>query len=128
MPYVTQENRQKIQANLDSLIEVTKLLNESNSNADRAGNLNYIITYMINELYPNDRYKELNDAIGVLECCKFEIYRRRVGPYEDLAIAKNGDVPNYPANRSTKRKKPAYKFWDYIKNPFLPILRLLKLE
>jgi hypothetical protein len=39
-------------------------------------------------------YADFNAAIGALECCKSELYRRMVGPYEDQAIARNGDV--YP--------------------------------
>lgn len=39
-------------------------------------------------------YSNLNAAIGVLECCKQELYRRVVAPYEDTKCALNGDV--YP--------------------------------
>lgn len=29
---------------------------------------------------------------GMLACVAFEFYRRRLGPYEDLAIKRNGDI------------------------------------
>ena len=37
-------------------------------------------------------YTKFNNAIGVLECLKMELYRRMVAPYEDLKIKENGDV------------------------------------
>lgn len=32
------------------------------------------------------------DALGALECCKLEFYRRVAAPYEDSKIISNGDV------------------------------------
>ena len=34
-------------------------------------------------------------AIAVFEAAKLEFYRRIAAPYEDRAIAKNGDIPEY---------------------------------
>jgi hypothetical protein len=34
----------------------------------------------------------VNEAIGVLECAKLELYRRVAAPYEDEKIAESGDV------------------------------------
>ena len=39
-----------------------------------------------------ESYSNYADIIGALECAKLELYRRGVGPYEDIAIAKNGDL------------------------------------
>jgi len=55
------------------------------------GELNYIITRILKESYPL-RYFNLNRAMGVLECCKLEFYRRVAAPYEDIKIEENGDV------------------------------------
>jgi len=55
------------------------------------GDLNYIITRILKESYPL-RYFNLNRAVGVLECCKLEFYRRVAAPYEDTKIKENGDV------------------------------------
>jgi hypothetical protein len=55
------------------------------------GEINYIITTILKEVYPL-RYFNLNRAIGVMESCKLEFYRRVVGPYEDVKIRENGDV------------------------------------
>ena len=37
-------------------------------------------------------YAACNTVIGALECAKLELYRRIIGPYEDKAIEKNGDI------------------------------------
>jgi len=55
------------------------------------GDLNYIITRILKGSYPL-RYFNLNRAVGVLECCKLEFYRRVAAPYEDTKIKENGDV------------------------------------
>lgn len=57
----------------------------------RDGMLNYIITRLVSRLYKTS-YTELNAAIGMLECVKLELYRRRVALYEDEKIKENGDV------------------------------------
>lgn len=60
------------------------------------GELNFAITVMIQDYilrHPEGlRYKTINEVIGALEGAKAEFQRRIVGPYEDRAIAKNGDV------------------------------------
>ena len=58
------------------------------------GELNYVFTEIIyNYLERNgEKYQHYNDIVGALECCKMELYRRRVMPYEDKKIAENGDV------------------------------------
>jgi hypothetical protein len=47
-----------------------------------------------NVLETNQRmnYKNINAAIGVLECCKQELYRKTAAPYEDKKISINGDL------------------------------------
>jgi hypothetical protein len=38
------------------------------------------------------RYAHLNEAIGVLECAKLELYRRIAAPYEDRKMGETGEV------------------------------------
>lgn len=59
-----------------------------------AGELNYAITKLVDAylLEAGLNYAHLNDAIGVLECAKLELYRRIAAPYEDQKISTNGDV------------------------------------
>jgi hypothetical protein len=53
------------------------------------GDMNYVITRMIKEVYPL-RYFHINRAVGLLECIKQEFYRRVAAPYEDTKIKENG--------------------------------------
>lgn len=60
---------------------------------ENAGELNYLITSLVLKyIGPSISYGRINDAIGVLECAKLEMYRRLAAPYEDTKIAENGDV------------------------------------
>ena len=59
-----------------------------------AGELNFAFTliaggYLIEQ---GESYQVYNDIIGALECCKLELFRRRVAPYEDAKIREYGDV------------------------------------
>ena len=38
------------------------------------------------------RYMDYNALLGALEATKLELYRRHIAPYEDLQLARNGDV------------------------------------
>lgn len=88
MPYINGDARKRLDPNLDYLgIECPQT----------AGELNYLLTQIILD-YSNawqdsqPRYQTYNDVIGALECCKLEMYRRAVAPYEERKIAENGDV------------------------------------
>ena len=78
MPYISQDKR-------ESLNDGTPPLTP--------GELNYVITRTIDRfLGPRPTYLDINDAIGVLQCASYEVYRRVAAPYEDKKCAKNGDV------------------------------------
>lgn len=83
MPYIPQERR-------NDLIPV------SADYARTPGELNYFITSevvgYIHHLGGSESYSRLNEAIGVLECVKLELYRRMIAPYEDEKCRINGDV------------------------------------
>jgi len=81
------EDRPKYEKTLTELIDILK--EQPVDQID--GNLNYLITRILKEAYPL-RYFNINRAIGVLECCKLEYYRRVAAPYEDTKITQNGDV------------------------------------
>lgn len=87
MPYIKMENRPKYEESLNWLIDVLK--EQPVESID--GELNYIITRILKGVYPL-KYFNLNRAIGVLESCKLEFYRRVIAPYEDIKIDQNGDV------------------------------------
>ena len=80
MPYISKELRE--------------YLNQNKGAPNTAGELNYIITKIIDS-YINQKglsYTTINEVIGVLECSKLELYRRVASPYEDKKIKENGDV------------------------------------
>ena len=81
------EDRPKYEKSLSDLINLLK--KQPVDSMD--GELNYIITRILKEEYPL-RYFNINRAVGVLECCKLEYYRRVAAPYEDTKIEQNGDV------------------------------------
>ena len=58
-----------------------------------AGELNYAITRLILDyLGESPKYADYNAVVGVLECVKLELYRRKIVPYEDGKMQENGDV------------------------------------
>lgn len=79
MPYIGQKRRKEIEKyNLVGIVP---------------GELNYNITKLILQyLEGKESYSKYNEVIGVLECCKLEIYRRLVSDYEDEKCEENGDV------------------------------------
>ena len=60
------------------------------------GQLNFKVTELVGEYIKTSglSYSAINEAIGVLECAKLELYRRIATPYEDKKLGLNGDV--YP--------------------------------
>lgn len=93
MPYISQQARSELYSTDINEFDQETILGLRW--AETPGELNYIITQLINTYlddYENVGYTELNEVIGVLECAKLELYRRLVAPYEDQKIAENGDV------------------------------------
>jgi len=84
VPYIAQEARKRIDAG---------------GSPENAGELNYAVTKLVDGyltgLSSRDgriRYAHLNEAMGVLEAAKLELYRRVAAPYEDEKIQESGDV------------------------------------
>jgi hypothetical protein len=84
MPYIKQENRPKFKTKAKDLGQL----------ADCAGDLNYIITEMVHEYIrkKGKNYATINEVVGMMECCKLELYRKIAAPYENLKVVENGDV------------------------------------
>lgn len=82
MPYIKQEQRDQISPAVVNFCP------------ENAGDLNYVITVMIDNYIRTygENYANYNEMIGALECCKLEYYRRGISPYEDEKIKENGDV------------------------------------
>jgi hypothetical protein len=79
MPYIKQNEREELGAF---------------GNPETPGQLNFLLTAAC-IIYLNGKkecYQTYNDIIGALECCKQEMYRRKISKYEDKKIKENGDV------------------------------------
>jgi len=87
LPYIKPKRREKYKEVLEELIGILKSLPVEEVD----GELNYVVTKIIKEVYPL-RYFHLNKAIGVLECIKLEFYRRVAALYEDEKMRESGDV------------------------------------
>ena len=92
MPYIKKHDRKKYEKAIDDIVLQLNL-----SGLDGfypVGDLNYIITTIIKKTLDRQgiRYQTLNAVVGALECCKLELYRRVISPYEDTKVDSNGDA------------------------------------
>jgi hypothetical protein len=89
MPYINYDDRLKIDCLIDALIDHLE--------SDDPGAMNYAVTRLLCgacRINKEPRYRSINQAVGVLECVKLEMYRR-LSRYEDDKIVENGDVREY---------------------------------
>jgi hypothetical protein len=72
----------------------TSFLASCDKDWENPGQLNYTITNLIINYIQikGESYQTYNDIIGVLECAKIELYRRKISEYEDAKKQINGDV------------------------------------
>jgi hypothetical protein len=84
VPYIERNMRAVINNRLADVLAIVRDLS--------AGEVNYLITQIIRAWTTRATYGRFNEAVGILECAKLELYRRAVAPYEDKKIAENGDV------------------------------------
>lgn len=82
MPYISWQVRQEMDRALKPLLGLMLT----------PGELNYVITTILLRCGCPADYSDYNSLLGVLECVKLELYRRRVAPYEDKKKEENGDV------------------------------------
>lgn len=81
MPYIPKTER----IELDDIIRRFPMLS--------AGQKNYVITRFLLKQLPTDAgYKDYNEAMGILECVKQELYRKRIAMYENDKCESNGEV------------------------------------
>ncbi len=99
MPYIVNEDREKLENGLTVLLDgMTKLKDDEKLTA---GTLNYLFTRLALDYIELKglRYQNCNDIMGALDGCSKELYRRIFGPYEDKAIEKNGDLNGFQGTR-----------------------------
>jgi len=89
MPYIKQDRRKEIDSMMKTL----------NTQIFSAGELNYIFTRIIHRQisFCTKSYSMINSMIGVLECCKLELYRKIAAPYEQKKLMENGPVSDLDA-------------------------------
>jgi len=92
MPYIKKHDRKKYEKAIEELALQLNL--EGMDGIYPVGDLNYIITSVIKKTLDRQgiRYQTLNAVVGALECCKLELYRRVISPYEDTKVDSNGDA------------------------------------
>jgi hypothetical protein len=92
MPYIIQDKRRHLDPHINALRNALRELESDDpDNNSHAGNLNYIITRLLRSSY-FEKYNEINEAVGILECAKLELYRKLAAPYEDQKEFENGIV------------------------------------
>ncbi len=84
MPYINQSDREYLEHFIRCITGPCP--------ARTVGELNYIITRLLVHWMKPLSYGVINSAIGVLECCKLELYRRLAVDYEISKCKENGDV------------------------------------
>lgn len=97
MPYIDGEQRAQLDPAIYLMVKGlinSQWVGDLPTTEEVAGRLNYTITRLIvDTLFRcGPRYHLISTAIGVLETCKLEMYRRLAAPYEDKKAEENGDV------------------------------------
>ena len=97
MPYIKQDIRNNLDEDISCLFSALVM---NSSKESIYGNLNYSFTNILETAIElnGKNYSTINSLVGMLECCKMELYRRMAGPYEILKAYENGDVDIYQEN------------------------------
>jgi len=83
MPYIPQENRERLDWLIDNLAAELSTMGIT-------GNLNYFLFRLAKKIC--HRYKDYAAFEGDCQQSLKEIYRRLAAPYEDKKIKENGDI------------------------------------
>ena len=95
MPYISEDRRKKLDPHIEGLQKALAELTAGGLSGSE-GDLNYAISRLIAARMLYDRrYHTIARVTGVLANVKDEFYRRLGIPYENQAIEKNGDVPEF---------------------------------
>lgn len=94
MPYIKKEKRPPLKDSIENIIHHLQHLDDD----DKEGTVNYTISRIVaGGMKPKTgwRYTWLSRAHEAFVAAGDEFKRRMLDPYEDQAIAKNGDIPEY---------------------------------
>jgi len=99
MPYISKKLRDDLDDQIGFIIDVFEGKDpQGNSMGIQDDNLSGVINYIAFRLIKwyifsgGISYNRINSAIGILECCKQEVYRTIAAPYEEEKKRENGDV------------------------------------
>ncbi len=98
MPYIKYSKRDVLDPAINQVLDALHQLADQTASTSVAGtnnmegNVNYVFTRILQNLYPGRSYQEVNDAVGIMGCCTMEYYRRIAAPLEDEKAIENGDV------------------------------------
>jgi len=102
MPYIKEEDRKELDANIDQLVIAIHNIKHSLDNPHDfsiyLGRINYCFSRIVGGLMGSPSYNKVAMITGVLENIKQEFYRRVAEPYEDKKILENGDIKEYKKN------------------------------
>lgn len=91
MPYILSDKRNELDVSIATLIDSLRQLESDDPDNDMGGNLNYTFTKILMTCF-GTRYREMAQAVSVLEMAKLEYYRKVAAPYEDQKEFENGSV------------------------------------
>lgn len=106
MPYISIGNRMALDPIIDGLVKRLRAIE------CRPGDLNYVVTRLVLETLNEDDYHSLSSCVGVLRDAADEIQRRLLGPYEDKAIKRNGDLLAFQRPYAHKPEQPEMDRWQ----------------
>jgi hypothetical protein len=92
MPYIAPNKREHLDPVIDELQRKLAELEMDDPTNNTEGNLNYVISTLLNRLYTAGGYASINAAVGLLQCIALEYYTRHAVPYEAQKAFENGDV------------------------------------
>jgi len=97
MPYIKSNWREHFDDLVDKLVFE---LGEFEEMYERPGAVNYVISRIVASslLAPNPsqrNYASISQALAIFRDAEAEMRRRVLDPYENKAIERNGDIPEY---------------------------------
>lgn len=92
MPYIVPDKRATLDPIIDQLQQALAGLEADDPMNNTEGNINYVVSTLLNRIYAGNGYRSINDAMGLLNCIALEFYTRVAVPYEAQKAFENGDV------------------------------------
>ena len=116
MPYIKLLQRAALDVIVDGLVK--RLRDVLHNGSPAKGAVNYVITRIVLETLNQDSYHSLSDCVSVLRDSADEIQRRLLGPYEDAAIERNGDMPCFKKPYARPTTDKSHKNTDTAKRSY----------